>query len=58
MTFKRRLTAIWGHMLQWISQKMNNRHPWQLKKIKILVAALELPAKKHCRFGQFSPILR
>ena len=23
-----------GHRLQWISHKMNNRHPWQLKKSK------------------------
>ena len=33
---------------------MDNLHPWQLKKIKILGAFLELPAKQHCRFG---PIL-
>ena len=26
--------------------------------IKILGAVLELPAKQHCRFGQFGPILR
>ena len=30
---------------------MNNRHPWQLKKIEILGAVLELPAKQHCQFG-------
>ena len=23
-----------GHKWQWISHRMNNRHPWQLKKIK------------------------
>mgnify|MGYP007086851877 CR=1 FL=1 len=27
-----------GHRQQWISYKMNNWHPWQLKKIKILGA--------------------
>jgi hypothetical protein len=32
---------------------MNNRHLWQLKKIKILWAILELPAKQQGRFGQF-----
>ena len=37
---------------------MNNRHPWQLKKIKILGAALELLARQHCRLGQLGPILR
>jgi hypothetical protein len=36
---------------------MNNRHPWQLEKIQILEAVLELPAKQHCQFGQFGPIL-
>ena len=25
---------MWAHKEQWISHKMNNRHPWQLKKIK------------------------
>ena len=31
---------------------MNNQHPWQLeKKIKILGAVLELPAKQHCHFS-------
>ena len=29
-----------------------------IEKIKILGALLELPAKQHCRFGQFGPILR
>ena len=38
--------------------KMNNWHPWQLKKIKIPGAVLKLPAIQHCRFGQFGPILR
>jgi hypothetical protein len=36
---------------------MNNPQPWQLKKIKILGAVLELPTKHHCKFspfGQFS----
>jgi hypothetical protein len=28
-----------------------------VEKIKILGAVLELPAKKHCQFGQFGPIL-
>ena len=31
-------------------------HPWQLKKIKVLGAVLELPAKQHCQFSPFSPI--
>ena len=25
---------MWGHKQQWISHKMNNGHPWQLKKSK------------------------
>ena len=29
-----------------------------IEKINILGAILELPAKKHCQFGQFGPILR
>jgi hypothetical protein len=36
---------------------MNNWHPWQLKKtkkIQILGAILELPAKQHCQFS-YSP---
>jgi hypothetical protein len=33
---------------------MNIWHPGQLKKIKILGAALELPAKQHCQFGPFT----
>jgi hypothetical protein len=33
---------MWG---QWILHKMNNQHPWQLKKIKILGVVLELQAK-------------
>ena len=32
-------------MSQCFSPQMNNWHPWQLKKIKILGAVLELPAK-------------
>ena len=35
--------------------KMTVWHPWQLKKIKILGAVLELPAKQHCRFSPFDP---
>ena len=31
--------------LLWISAKMKVWHPWPLKKIKILGAVLELPAK-------------
>ena len=31
-----------------------NRHPRQLKKIKILGAVLELPAKQHCQFSLFT----
>ena len=27
-----------------------------IEKVKILGAILELPAKKHCLFGQFGPI--
>ena len=30
-----------------LNVQMNNRHPWQLKKIKILGAVWELPAKQH-----------
>ena len=30
-------------------------HQWQLKKIKILGAVLELPAKQHCQFRPFGP---
>ena len=37
-----------AHGTQWISHKMYNRHPLQLKKISILGAILELPAKQHC----------
>jgi hypothetical protein len=33
-------------------------HQWQLKKIKILGAVLELPAKQHCQFSLFSPFSR
>ena len=29
-----------------------------IEKMKILEAVLELPAKQHCGFGQFSPVLR
>jgi hypothetical protein len=29
-----------------------------IEKMKILGAILELPAKQHCQFGQFGPILR
>ena len=43
---------------QLFSHKMNNRHPLQLKKIKILGALWELPAKQHCQYGQFAPSLR
>ena len=43
---------FWGHRYQWISHKMDIRHPWQLK-IKILGAVLALPAKQHCQFAQF-----
>ena len=35
--------------------------PMAIEKIKILGAVLELPAKHHCRFGQFGqfvPILK
>jgi hypothetical protein len=28
-----------------------------IEKIKILAAVLELPAKQHCQFRQFDPIL-
>ena len=34
---------------------MNNRQPWQLKKINIVGAVLELPAKQHCQFSPFGP---
>ena len=46
------------HGSQWFSHKMNDWHPLQLKKLKILGAVLELPAKQQCRFGQFGPNLR
>ena len=39
----------------WNSAQMNNRHPQQLKKIKILGALWELPAKQHCRFWPIRP---
>ena len=29
-------------------------HPWQLKKIKIMGAVLELPAKQHCQVSVFT----
>ena len=32
---------------------MNNRHPWQLKKIKILGAVLKLPVKQHRQLSLF-----
>ena len=32
--------------------------PMGIEKIKILGAILELPAKQHCQFSQFGPILR
>ena len=31
--------------------------PRTIEKMKILGAVLELPAKHHCRFGQFGPVL-
>jgi hypothetical protein len=33
---------------------MNYWHPWQLKKIKILGAVLQLPAKQHCQSSPFT----
>ena len=45
---------MWGQKQQWISHKMNIRHLWQLKKIKILGALLELPAKQHCQSSPFT----
>ena len=39
---------------QWLSYKTNIRHPLQLKKIKILGAVLELPAKQHCQSSPFT----
>jgi hypothetical protein len=33
---------------------MNIRHPGQLKKIEILGAILELPAKQHCQSSPFT----
>jgi hypothetical protein len=32
--------------------------PMAIEKIKILRAVLELPAKQHCRFCQYGPVLR
>ena len=32
--------------------------PMAIEKNKILGVVLELPAKQHCQFGQFGPILR
>ena len=40
----------------YFSPHMNIRHLWQLKKIKILGAVLELPAKQRCQFSPFGPI--
>ena len=53
-----KVAKMCAHWTQWISHKMYNRHPLQLQKIKIQGAVLELPAKQHCRFGQFGPGLR
>jgi hypothetical protein len=39
---------------QCFSPHTNNWHPWQLKKIKILGAVLELPARQHCQSSQFT----
>ena len=47
----------WGAYLGLNGDKLNcnyNRRPWQLKKIKILGAVLELPAKQHCQFVRFT----
>ena len=32
--------------------------PKAIENIKILGALSELPAKQHCQFGQFGPVLR
>ena len=45
---------IWGHKSRWNSAQMNNWHTWQLKKVKVLEAILELPAKQHCQFCPFT----
>ena len=44
-------------LLSFLKSQMNNRHPWPLKQIKILGANLEQPAKQHCKFSPFWPIL-
>jgi len=33
---------------------MHYQHPWQLKKIKIQGAILELSAEQHCQFSPFT----
>ena len=38
---------IGGLRSQWNSAQMNNWHPWQLKKIKILRAGLMLPGRQY-----------
>ena len=38
-------------------EEMVKSAPIAMEKIKILRAVLDLPAKQHCRFGQFGPIL-
>ena len=45
---------MWTPRSQSFSPQMNNRHLWQLKKIKILGAVLELPARHHCQSRQFN----
>ena len=39
---------------QCFSPQMNDWHWWQLKKIKILGAVLELSVKQHCRSSPFT----
>ena len=49
---KNKLLCLKNSRSQWFSPQINNRRPWQLKKIKIFGAVLEIPAKQH---GQSSP---
>jgi len=44
-----------GHGSQWISHKINIRHP--IEKMKILGAVVELPAKQHYQSSEIMKIL-
>ena len=44
----------WAAYVSMEINSMNNWHPWQLKKIKILVAVLELAARQHWQSSPFT----